>query len=103
MYLGLPPEPANGHDLTEVPRDLEQTFSAVRTALYTLVQTTAQLGLPMASADVTPKQFLDEFRKQDAGGDLDRLLKQLVPNVAGRQAGRDQAPRGAAPTWIRPC
>src|SRR5271157_574030 len=71
VYLGLPPQPANGHDLTEVPPDLEQTFSAVRTALYTLVQTTAQLGLPMASADVTPKQFLAEFRKQAADGNLD--------------------------------
>jgi len=81
VYLGLPPEPADGQDLTEVPPDLEQTFSAVRTALYTLVQTTAQLGLPMASANVTPEQFLDEFRKKDAGGDLDRLLKELVPNA----------------------
>jgi membrane fusion protein (multidrug efflux system) len=81
VYLGLPPQPANGHDLTEVPPDLEQTFSAVRTALYTLVQTTAQLGLPMASADVTPKQFLAEFRKQAADGNLDRLLKKLVPNA----------------------
>ena len=81
VYLGLPPEPANGHDLTEVPPDLEQTFSAVRTALYTLVQTTAQLGLPMASADVTPKQFLADFRKQAADGNLDRLLKKLVPNA----------------------
>jgi len=81
VYLGLPPQPANGHDLTEVPPDLEQTFSAVRTALYTLVQTTAQLGLPMASADVTPKQFLAEFRKQAADGNLDHLLKKLVPNA----------------------
>jgi len=81
VYLGLPPQPANGHDLTEVPPDLEQTFSAVRTALYTLVQTTAQLGLPMAGADVTPKQFLAEFRKQAADGNLDHLLKKLVPNA----------------------
>jgi len=81
VYLGLPPEPANGHDLTEVPPDLEQTFSGVRTAMYTLVQSTAQLGLPMASADVTPKEFLAEFRKRAAGGDLDRLLKELVPNA----------------------
>jgi membrane fusion protein (multidrug efflux system) len=81
VYLGLLPEPANGHDLTEVPPNLEQTFSAVRTALYTLVQTTAQLGLPMASADVTPKQFLDDFRKQGTDADVDRILKKLVPNA----------------------
>jgi membrane fusion protein, multidrug efflux system len=83
VYLGLPPEPTNGHDLTQVPHDLEETFSAVRTALYNLVQTTAQIGLPMASAAVTPKQFLDDFRKQDSGGDVDRILKKLVPNAPG--------------------
>jgi membrane fusion protein, multidrug efflux system len=79
--LGLPPQPPPGRDLTEVPPDLEQTFSGVRTALYSLVQTTAQIGLPMASADVTPKQFLEEFRKRDASGDIDRILKQLVPHA----------------------
>ena len=31
VYLGLPAEPAPGHALTEVPPDLEETFSAVRT------------------------------------------------------------------------
>jgi membrane fusion protein (multidrug efflux system) len=79
--LGLPDRPAPGHDLTEVPPELEQTFSGVRTALYNMVQTTAQLGLPMASAEVTPKQFLDEFRKRDATGDIDRILKALVPDA----------------------
>jgi membrane fusion protein (multidrug efflux system) len=83
VYLGLPPEPTNGHDLTQVPQDLEETFSAVRTALYNLVQTTAQIGLPMASAAVTPKKFLDDFRKQDSGGDVDRIFKRLVPNAPG--------------------
>ena len=79
--LGLPDQPAKGHDLTAVPPDLEQTFSGVRTALFNLIQTTAQVGLPMARADVTPKQFLDEFRKRDATGDIDRILKEIVPNA----------------------
>ena len=35
----------------------------------------------MASADVTPKQVLADFRKQDADGNLDRLLKKLIPNA----------------------
>ncbi len=79
--LGLPDKPTSGHDLTEVPPDLVQTFSAVRTALYNLVQTTAQLGLPMASANVTPKQFMEEFEARDSSGDVDRILKALVPNA----------------------
>jgi membrane fusion protein, multidrug efflux system len=81
VYLGLPPQPANGRDLTEVPPDLEQTFSAVRTALYNLVQTTAQVGLPMAATELTPKQFLADLRKRDAKGDMDRVLKEIVPNA----------------------
>ena len=81
VYLGLPPQPANGHDLTEVPPDLEQTFSAVRTALYNMVQTTAQIGLNLIGENVTPRQFLDDFRKRDARGDLDRILKDLIPNA----------------------
>ncbi len=81
VYLGLPPQAANGHDLTEVPPDLEQTFSAVRTALYNLVQTTAQIGLNLISENVTPRQFLADFRKRDARGDLDRILKDLIPNA----------------------
>jgi membrane fusion protein (multidrug efflux system) len=80
VYLGLPPQPASGHDLTEVPQDLEQTFSAVRTALYNLVQTTAQIGLNLVNENVTPRQFLADFRKRDASGDLDRILKELIPN-----------------------
>jgi membrane fusion protein, multidrug efflux system len=81
VYLGLPATPAAGHDLTEVPPDLEETFSAVRTALYALVQTTAQVGLPMASTDITPKQFLTDFSKRDAGGDVNRVLKEIIPNA----------------------
>ena len=83
VYLGLPPQPANGHDLAEVPPDLEQTFSAVRTALYNLVQTMAQIGLNLVREHdtVTPHQLLADFRKRDARGDIDRILKELIPNA----------------------
>jgi membrane fusion protein (multidrug efflux system) len=83
VYLGLPPQPANRNDLTEVPPDLEQTFSAVRTGLYNMIQTTAQIGLQLDSDldHITPKRFLEDFRKRDESGDIDRILKQLVPNA----------------------
>ena len=83
VYLGLPPQPANGHDLAEVPPDLEQTFSAVRTALYNLVQTMAQIGLNLIREHdtVTPRQLLADFRKRDARGDIDHILKELIPNA----------------------
>ncbi len=81
VYLGLSPEPSEGQSLTYVPKDLVQTFSAVRTALYSLVQTMAQIGLPMASTNIKPDDFLEEFRKRDANRDVDRLLRDILPNA----------------------
>jgi membrane fusion protein, multidrug efflux system len=81
VFLGLSPDPGEGQKLTDVPKDLVQTFSAVRTALYSLVQTMAQVGLPMASTNIKPDDFLEEFRKQDADRDIDRLLRNILPNA----------------------
>jgi membrane fusion protein, multidrug efflux system len=79
--LGLSPQPANGHELTEVPTELEQTFSAVRTATFNLIQTTAQIGLNLVSEHASPRQVLEDFRKLDASGDIDRILKKLIPDA----------------------
>jgi membrane fusion protein (multidrug efflux system) len=81
VYLGLPAEPETGKKLTDVPDDLVQTFSGVRTALYSLVQTMAQVGLPMASTNVTPKKFLEDFRKRDANRNVDQILKDILPSA----------------------
>jgi membrane fusion protein (multidrug efflux system) len=80
MYLGLSREPS-GKDLAEVPPDLEQTFSAVRTALADLLQTIAQLGLPLGSTNLTPSQSIAEFRRLDKQGDIDRIFRDLIPKV----------------------
>jgi membrane fusion protein, multidrug efflux system len=40
----------------------------------------AQIGLNLVGENVTPRQFLADFRKRDARGDLDRILKDLIPN-----------------------
>jgi membrane fusion protein (multidrug efflux system) len=79
--LGLPPHPGADKPLTDVPPDLDQTYSEVRTSLAQLLQTLAQLGLPLGSTNLTPRQALDEFRKRDAQGDIDRILRDLVPRV----------------------
>jgi membrane fusion protein (multidrug efflux system) len=79
--LGLVPQPPEGKSLTDVPRDLDQTYSEVRTALAQLLQTVAQLGLPLSSTNATPKQVLEEFRKRDVQGDIDRILLGLIPKV----------------------
>ena len=81
VSLGLPPQPEKGKELTDVPPDLSQTFSAVRMALADCMQTMTQLGLPLASIDLTPKQALEEFRRLDKKGTSSKSLKDLVPKV----------------------
>jgi membrane fusion protein (multidrug efflux system) len=98
VYLGLPPHPEKG-ELTDVPDDLNQTFSGVRQALAELVHTVAQVGLPLASATKTPKKVLEEFISRDKEGNLDRIMERIVPEApAVRQAvaKRVQAERDLA-------
>jgi membrane fusion protein (multidrug efflux system) len=79
--LGLPPEPKKGASLTDVPPDLNQTFSAVRTALADCMDTMTQLGLPLGFTGLTPNKALEEFRRFDKEGDIDRILRNLLPKV----------------------
>ena len=46
VALGLDPHP-KGKDLTDIPADLNQTFSGVREALNALVLTVTQVGVPL--------------------------------------------------------
>jgi membrane fusion protein (multidrug efflux system) len=94
VSLGLAPEPQPGASLTDVPPDLNQTASAVRTALADCVQTATQLGLPLASIDLTPTAALDEFRRLGKNGNVDRILNDLVlrvPAVHQAQGELEQA------------
>ena len=79
--LGLTPQTEEGKELTDVPPDLDQTASAVRTALSDLVQTMTQLGWPLASTDLTPRKALDEFHRRAKDGDVDQLLRDMIPKV----------------------
>jgi membrane fusion protein (multidrug efflux system) len=86
VALGLPPRPVKG-ELSDVPSDLNQTFSGVREALAALGQCMAQVGLAPPSVNRTPKEALDEFTRRDKEGNLDRILERLVPEApAVRQA-----------------
>jgi membrane fusion protein (multidrug efflux system) len=76
--LGLPAQPPKDHELSEVPDDLEQTFSTVRQALGTLLQSAAQLGYYPTSMNATPKQAVADFYKQDPEGNLDRIYKHII-------------------------
>jgi membrane fusion protein (multidrug efflux system) len=79
--LGMPPEPEKGKQLTDVPSDLEETFSDVRGAFSELVQTMTQLGVPLAPSKATPSQAIAEFRRLDKEGNLDRIFADLLPKV----------------------
>jgi membrane fusion protein (multidrug efflux system) len=98
VSLGLTPHPESG-DLSEVPADLNQTFSGVREALAELIQGVAQLGLPMPSAARTPKQAVEEFIARDKEGNIDRIVERIVPEapeVRQAIAKRVQAERDLA-------
>jgi membrane fusion protein, multidrug efflux system len=79
--LGLPIQPAPGHDLDEVPADLEQNFSSVRQALAALIESAAQFGYFSPTWVGTPKEVIADFYKQDPKGDLDAIFARLIPKA----------------------
>jgi membrane fusion protein (multidrug efflux system) len=98
VALGLAPHPEKG-ELTDVPADINQTFSGVRQALAELNQSMAQVGLPLVSISRTPQQALDEFARRDKEGNIDRILERIVPEapaVRQAEAKRLQAVRDLA-------
>jgi membrane fusion protein, multidrug efflux system len=94
--LGLPSDPGQGKSLTDVPPDLDQTFSAVRQALAELMRAAAQLGVIPSSYDLTPKQTLEEFYRRNPGGDINRIYADLIqtaPALKEAQTKLQQAQR----------
>jgi membrane fusion protein (multidrug efflux system) len=81
VALGLPAQAPAGTSLTEVPADLDQSFSSVRQAQAEMIQDAAQLGILPSSYDQTPKQTLDEFYKRDPSGNLDRIFADVTKNA----------------------
>ena len=77
VALGLPPKPRNSDDLTEVPADLDQTFSSVRQAQMSLVRAASELGV-VDSFDKSPRQMVEDFYKRDPTGNIDRIYDQLL-------------------------
>jgi len=96
VALGLPSQPANGGALTDVPADLDQTFSSVRQALADLIESASQLGVTASSFDLTPKQTLEEFYKRDPSGNIDRIYAKIIkeaPSVKKAEAALAQSER----------
>ncbi len=79
--LGLPAQPPAGHELGEVPDDLDQNYSAIRQALGQCYRSVTLLGYAPKSWVLTPRQALDVFLKQDPQGSLDRIFANLLPQA----------------------
>ena len=95
VALGLPPKPATGDDLAQVPADLDQTFSSVRQAEASLLQAAAQIGVT-DSFNKSPKQLVADFYKRDPQGDIDRIYARLLdeaPAIKQAEAKLAQAKR----------
>ena len=93
VSLGLPAQPESG-DLSEVPPDLNQTFSTVRQAQSALIQTTAQLGVAH-SFEQLPEDMRKQFESLNKG-DVDRTLAGLTdtaPAVKQAEANLEAAKR----------
>jgi len=86
VSLGLPPKPTTGDDLTQVPDDLDQSFSSVRQAQASLMQAAAELGIS-DSFSKSPRQMVEDFYKRDPQGDVDRIYAKVLQDAPGvRQA-----------------
>ncbi len=97
--LGLPASVPDGQNLTDVPPDIDQSFSTVRTALATLLKSAAQLGVVPSSYKLTPKEAVDEFYRRDPAGNVDQIFDQLIKNAPAlkqAQAAVAQAQRDLA-------
>jgi membrane fusion protein (multidrug efflux system) len=81
VSLGLEAQPGPGHKLTEVPKNLDQTFSSVRQALGQLLESVTQFGYTPASWEASPKEALEEFYRQDPAGDIDKIVSRIIPNA----------------------
>ena len=89
--LGLPSQPGDGGDLTQVPPDLDQTFSVGARSAGAPDQSRGQLGVASTSFDQTPRQMIAEFYKRDPEGNIDRIYAADPQGGSRREAGRGQA------------
>jgi membrane fusion protein (multidrug efflux system) len=77
VSLGLPAQPDGDDDLSQVPPDLDETFSSVLEAQARLIETAAQLGV-VHSFDQGPKAMLDQFYKL---GDVNATFSRFAANA----------------------
>ena len=78
--LGLAATSKSGDELSGIPANLEQTYSAVKVAQARLMQTAAELG-SFHSFKESPDEMLAEFYKRDPSGNIDAILDEISKNA----------------------
>ena len=74
--LGLAATSKNGDELSGIPANLDQTYSAVKVAQDRLMQTAAELG-SFHSFNESPQEMLAEFYKRDSSGNIDAIFDEI--------------------------
>jgi len=95
VSLGQPATPDTGDDLTQLPPNLDQTFSLVLQAQASLISAASQLGVTDLMSK-PPKQMIADFLKRDPDGNVDRIYEELLkdaPAVKAAEAKVAQAQR----------
>jgi membrane fusion protein (multidrug efflux system) len=88
--LGLSMQPAEGHELAEVPPNLDQTFSSVRAAMFEMLQAIAPLGVAPKSYNSTPKEVIAEFLARSSTGNLNEIYDKLIQNAPAIEYAKSQ-------------
>jgi membrane fusion protein, multidrug efflux system len=78
--LGLAATSKNGDELSGIPANLDQTYSAVKVAQTRLMQTAAELG-NFHSFKESPDEMLAEFYKRDSSGNIDAIFDEISKNA----------------------
>jgi membrane fusion protein (multidrug efflux system) len=91
--LGLAATSKSGDELSGIPANLDQTYSAVKVAQARLMQTTAQLGV-IHSFTESPDEMLAAFYKRDPSGNVDAIFEEIAksaPDVKQAEAKLSEA------------
>ena len=91
--LGLAATSKNGDELSGLPVNLDQTYSAVKVAQERLMQTAAELG-SFHSFKESPEEMLAEFYKRDSSGNIDAIFDEIsrnAPDVEQAEANLNEA------------
>jgi membrane fusion protein, multidrug efflux system len=91
--LGLTATSKSGDDLSGIPANLDQTYSAVKVAQARLMQTASQLGV-LHSFTQSPDEMLAAFYKRDPSGNIDAIFDEIsksAPDVKQAEAKLNEA------------